>query len=323
MTKPIALIVDDDRDLMDLVALTFRVSRPEWEVVTECDPVRSLERFAASGAQAVISALRRPHLDGLSLIEQMKRLDDEASYMLVTGDADLSSALAGINDLGIDRYLLKPMPAEEYVQAVEQAMETRAGRSRLEASTCVFQMLELLGFGGVELDAAGRVVAISSLAQRIIADSDCLYQCPNGTLRPYGRREASRFSALYAQPSHGPDRQMGRSLLLSGTGREEPLAIYAFPMPGTGAAERRTLLVLVDPSRRTRLSIGQIAEMWSLSLAEARLVREVVKGQDIRDAALECGVSIDTARSYMKSVHRKMGVSRQGELVGRVLGLSL
>ncbi len=59
--------------------------------------------------------------------------------------------------------------------------------------------------------------------------------------------------------------------------------------------------------------------LYSLTGAEAELVKLLVEGASIRQAAERRGVATATARSQLKSVFSKTGTKRQGELVQLVL----
>jgi DNA-binding CsgD family transcriptional regulator len=61
--------------------------------------------------------------------------------------------------------------------------------------------------------------------------------------------------------------------------------------------------------------LGRLADAYRLSRAEARLALHIVEGGDIASYAKSVGVRVGTARSQLKAVFAKTGVSRQAELV--------
>jgi len=56
-----------------------------------------------------------------------------------------------------------------------------------------------------------------------------------------------------------------------------------------------------------------------LTPVEQNLVREIAGGAAVRDAAIELGITYHTARKYLQTIYRKLGVTRVNELVSRVL----
>ena len=79
------------------------------------------------------------------------------------------------------------------------------------------------------------------------------------------------------------------------------------------------LLFITDPSRAPNIPADLISQMFGLTRAEARLTAELAIGADLGDAAEACGITKATARSYLKQIFLKVGVSRQAELVKTVL----
>ena len=53
----------------------------------------------------------------------------------------------------------------------------------------------------------------------------------------------------------------------------------------------------------------------SLTPAETRIAIALVKGQSVEAYAKEAGISINTARWYVKQIYAKTGVKRQTELI--------
>ena len=58
-----------------------------------------------------------------------------------------------------------------------------------------------------------------------------------------------------------------------------------------------------------------LEELYSLTPSEADLLQLLSMGMSLEEAAESRGVSMNTARSHVKHMFAKTGVSRQGELV--------
>jgi DNA-binding CsgD family transcriptional regulator len=77
------------------------------------------------------------------------------------------------------------------------------------------------------------------------------------------------------------------------------------------------MLLVADPDARSP-SERDLAEFFGLSPAESRLTAALLAGKRLREVATDSGVQITTLRTQLISVLRKVGVSRQAELI-RVL----
>jgi DNA-binding CsgD family transcriptional regulator len=62
-------------------------------------------------------------------------------------------------------------------------------------------------------------------------------------------------------------------------------------------------------------SIDRLRCHFGLTLAEARLVLQLVAGETLRSAAVKLGISYETTRSSLKNIFRKTETCRQAELV--------
>jgi len=131
MKKPFELLlVDDDRDLADVLA-EFLKSQGIKVTVTHCVTEASAELKKASlRYQIILSDLRLPDGDGLSLIELAKKENPELLAAVMTGYASLETALKAIR-LGAYDYITKPFNLSE----IEILIRNMCDRISLEEKT--------------------------------------------------------------------------------------------------------------------------------------------------------------------------------------------
>jgi DNA-binding CsgD family transcriptional regulator/PAS domain-containing protein len=63
---------------------------------------------------------------------------------------------------------------------------------------------------------------------------------------------------------------------------------------------------------------AEIAALMGVTLPEARLIRALGQGDDLRMAAARLGITIETARYYSKQIFAKTGLRRQSDLMRRL-----
>ena len=73
-------------------------------------------------------------------------------------------------------------------------------------------------------------------------------------------------------------------------------------------------------NRASSLRESQLREMFALSASEARLALALCRGKRIAEAGEEIGLTVETARSYSKSIYAKTGARGQPDLVRIILG---
>jgi DNA-binding CsgD family transcriptional regulator len=88
--------------------------------------------------------------------------------------------------------------------------------------------------------------------------------------------------------------------------------------PGTAPL---VLLLIRDLSLPVRPPERQLAELFGLTPAEARLVASLAQGMTRADYAATAGISALTVKTHMSRAFAKLGVNRESELVRLVLSL--
>jgi response regulator RpfG family c-di-GMP phosphodiesterase len=118
--KPLVLCVDDEPNVLEGVK---RHLRRGFTVVTAQGGAAGLRAIADDAFAAVVSDLRMPGMDGIEFLGQVRERSPNTTRILLTGNADLSAAVAAVNEGNIFRFLTKPAPPEVLKAAVTRAVE--------------------------------------------------------------------------------------------------------------------------------------------------------------------------------------------------------
>ncbi len=121
------LFVEDDATTRKLLR-TF-LERRLGEVVDAADGAEGLARFEVERPQLVLTDIQMPVMDGLSMAAQI-RLRGEAVPIIVATEFEEVAYLKRSIDLGVDRYVTKPIDGAQ----LEAALLAVARRLRAEAS---------------------------------------------------------------------------------------------------------------------------------------------------------------------------------------------
>ncbi|MDD3310763.1 diguanylate cyclase [Pseudodesulfovibrio sp.] len=120
------LLVDDDRNLLDALALTLR----HFDVDTEPDSCRALERLKSGDYAVVVTDMRMPVMDGVALLRSAMFESPDTVRLMLTGHGDLEIAMKAINASGVYRFMVKPVEARELCRTVSEALEEYDRRLR-------------------------------------------------------------------------------------------------------------------------------------------------------------------------------------------------
>ena len=125
MPHPVIMLIDDDQAVLNAVERDVRAKfGHEYRIVKAASGATALELLARLQQRDEIVALflvdqRMPHMTGLQFLEQARELYPEAKRVLLTAYADTEAAIASINKLQLDYYLLKPWdPPEDHLYPV-------------------------------------------------------------------------------------------------------------------------------------------------------------------------------------------------------------
>lgn len=117
---PRIMFVDDEERILRSLAVQFR---RQYEVLTESDPHRALQRLEDQPVHILVSDQRMPHMSGAELLAQARELAPNTLRILLTGHSDLDAAVDALNNGGIFRYLTKPWDPQEMAFTLRQAAE--------------------------------------------------------------------------------------------------------------------------------------------------------------------------------------------------------
>jgi DNA-binding NtrC family response regulator len=113
------LIVDDDPDVLAAVGDYF--DHLGYEVLREATGEAAIAACVRHRPDAVVLDLRLPGIDGLQVLEELRRRGDIA-VLLVTGHGDIATAVRAMQ-LGAENFLTKPVDMPLLAAAVARALE--------------------------------------------------------------------------------------------------------------------------------------------------------------------------------------------------------
>ncbi len=114
MAKPVILSVDDDPAVLGAIERDLRQHyRADYRVLKAGSGPEGLEaakQLAARGTPVALFLVdqRMPGMSGTELLREAMPLHPQSRRVLLTAYADTDVAIAGINEIGLDHYLMKP-----------------------------------------------------------------------------------------------------------------------------------------------------------------------------------------------------------------------
>jgi DNA-binding NtrC family response regulator len=126
------LIVDDEPDMLKLLSMIIREKTP-YETVTTNNPLEALDLAKRGGFDLVVADLKMPGLDGIELLEAVKKVDEDIPFIIITAYGTVESATEAMGKGG---FITKPFRKEQILYTIDRALKwTRLAREnkRLKA----------------------------------------------------------------------------------------------------------------------------------------------------------------------------------------------
>lgn len=99
---------------------------------------------------------------------------------------------------------------------------------------------------------------------------------------------------------------------------QPPLELIVTRLTGIPAKEELALICMVDPAHVPSSFRERLQELYEVSTAEARVAVALGRGARLEDGARELGIGLETVRSHVKALCKKLGVNRMAELLWRL-----
>lgn len=184
------LFVDDEPNILEGFR---RQLRKHVAIDTATSGEEGLKMLAASGPYAVVvSDMRMPQMNGSQFLTRVRSASPDSVRMILSGQADMESTIAAVNEGHIFRFLTKPCTGEHLVDAVDSALRqyalVHAEKELLEKtlSGAVGVLTEILGM--TNPGAYSRAARIQRYAEALV---DAL-----GLPMPWELKLASMLSQL-------------------------------------------------------------------------------------------------------------------------------
>ncbi|PTR23780.1 helix-turn-helix transcriptional regulator [Pseudomonas sp. GV085] len=177
--------------------------------------------------------------------------------------------------------------------------------------------LDRLHIGAIVLDENQKVLRCNHVAQSLLNDSDGLKRAGNG-VEAYYRNERSILQELIN--SAGPAAQVMSVSRASGK-RKLGLVVRSIPLRegSEGKCRPAWMIFVCDPDAQTTAPREIMRQVFEFTPAEANLAMELANGLSLDEAAELLGIRRNTARTHLRAIFAKAGVTRQAELVRLVL----
>jgi response regulator RpfG family c-di-GMP phosphodiesterase len=113
------LLVDDDSNILSSL---YRILHRTHKVDLAASPAEALAAIQDLGYAVIVSDLQMPGMNGIQLLSRVKEISPDTVRVLLTGAADLDSAIDAVNEGCLFRFLRKPCAPDVFVKTVDAGL---------------------------------------------------------------------------------------------------------------------------------------------------------------------------------------------------------
>lgn len=98
------------------------IKRRTGKLFTAHNGLEGLESFKKNSPDIIVTDLIMPNMDGLEMVKEIRKIDKDCKIIIVSALSDSETILNAV-DIGIVKYIIKPVDTEELINTIEQLAE--------------------------------------------------------------------------------------------------------------------------------------------------------------------------------------------------------
>jgi DNA-binding CsgD family transcriptional regulator len=170
--------------------------------------------------------------------------------------------------------------------------------------------LDLLNLGILVIDCEGGITFANRAAKNLLQDRS-------------GQKKSESAAVFDRIRTATLRRETAEHCFTLPTKDRKSLIVLIARPNDAGAGTASSVVFIDDPMAQPELDLRPITHLYGLTRAEARLLDALVRGERIGTYASKAGITLNTAKGYLKQLFGKTRTRRQSDLLRLVLGSPL
>lgn len=187
------------------------------------------------------------------------------------------------------------------------------------------EVLDRVPVGLLILDARARAILINRSAREILSAKDGLSLQTDGLHAGYPAETTALRQLVFDALETGIGRGMGSGgvLSISRPSMRRPYSLFVTPLRAEqsafGGPAAVAAVFVSDPEKKPETTPEVLRRLYGFTPAESRMAAKLLQGESVEEAAEDLHVSVNTARTHVKSMFDKTDTHRHRELLRLLL----
>ena len=195
--KPVVLVVDDDKSVLD--SLSGFLIQEKWNPICVDTAHEAIKKISSGGVSLVISDINMPDMDGLALLDKIRKTDQDVEVIIMTGYSSEETAIEALR-LGAFDYFKKPISGNEIINSLKRARKMLELKSK---NALLSNLVSRLSFPEKE-----SFIGESNASKKILSQLEKIAKYPDATVLLTG--ESGVGKEIVARTLHNMSKDKGK-----------------------------------------------------------------------------------------------------------------
>jgi CheY-like chemotaxis protein len=146
LQKPLVLVVEDDKQLRELLELSLA---DQYRLILAEDALKAVEYFQTESPDLILMDIKMPRLNGWEAIREIRSMGINVPIIVITGFSDSWNELLAL-ELGVNRCLWKPFSISKLRELIHKEL-SMSTKERLETKPDQSKGVRYLYLKGISL----------------------------------------------------------------------------------------------------------------------------------------------------------------------------
>ena len=117
------MIVEDDRDTLEILGVVLRRKYVDMEVCTAANGRKGIELFREGSFDIVVTDVNMPEMGGIEMVQAIRLMKPDVQFIFITADTGRATVEHCVGTgFQLDHYIVKPVDYKDLFLAIDKSL---------------------------------------------------------------------------------------------------------------------------------------------------------------------------------------------------------